>query len=284
VSCICFCSKQDIAAQSIKQKLLELHPFQETEERFDDHPVYRLGHLSLVTINSDSIHADRLDQQFPEASLFIFASRHKSAAFKPALLVHTPGNWSEENPLGGKPSTLCTSHPSAIKTALLTLLAERQRLSLTSWACGLEATHHGPWIVNTPVLFVEIGSTEQEWRNEVAAEAVANAIVTASKSLNQEHPVILCFGGPHYCPTFTRITAETPYAPSHILPKYHMNLVSESLIRQAIASTAGTVKYAVLDWKGMSGPQRTLLRQTLDRIGLETKRARDLIRGEQKLE
>lgn len=279
MSCICLCSKQDIAAQTIKQKLLELHPFEETGESFDGHPIYRTGGLSLVTINSDSIYADRLDQHFPNTSLFIFASRHKSAAFKPALLVHTPGNWAEEAPLGGKPSTLCTAHPPALKTALLTLLAERQRLALASWACGLEATHHGPWIVDTPVLFVEIGSTEQEWRNETAAEAVANAIIAAAQGLNQKHPVVLGFGGPHYCPTFTRIAAETPYAPSHILPKYHIDLASEELIRKAIASTMGTVEYAVLDWKGMSGPQRARLRQILEQMGLEARRARDLLRG-----
>ncbi|MFX1577696.1 MAG: D-aminoacyl-tRNA deacylase, partial [Promethearchaeota archaeon] len=163
MSVICFCSQKDLAAQHIKRQLLNIYPFTETDETYDTYPIYQLDQLSVVTIEKDSIHADNLDNQF-SADLFIFASRHKSAAFQPALLTHIPGNWAEAD-LGGKPSTLCIAPPSAMKIALQTLLSESERLGFTDWACGLEATHHGPFIESTPVLFVEIGSTEQEWQN-----------------------------------------------------------------------------------------------------------------------
>lgn len=276
---ICLCSIQDLAAQTIKQQLLKLFPFKKTSQTFDSYPIYTLDNLSVVTIESDSIYADRLDQRLA-ADLFIFASRHKSAAFKPALLAHSPGNWAEAD-LGGKPSTLCIAHPAAMKAALQTLFTERLRVGLQDWACGLEATHHGPWIENTPVLFVEIGSSETEWQNEAAATVVARAIVAAAENRQRVVPTVLGFGGPHYCPTFTRIVAETELAISHIMPKYHLDQASEAIIHEAIARTAGRVSSAVLDWKGMTGPQRERLCALLGSMDLAVLRDHDALHGRQ---
>jgi D-aminoacyl-tRNA deacylase len=276
---ICLCSIQDLAAQTIKQQLLKLYPFKKTNQTFDTYPIYQLDDLSVVTIESDSITADRLDQRLA-ADLFIFASRHKSAAFKPALLAHSPGNWAEAE-LGGKASTLCTAHPAALKAALQTLLAERPRAGLQDWACGLEATHHGPWIENVPVLFVEIGSSEVEWQNANAGAVVARAIVAAAKNRNRVVPTLLGFGGPHYCPTLTRIVAETEFAISHIMPKYYLDQASEGIIRHAIARTIGPVSSAVLDWKGMTGPQRDRLTVLLNAVGLPVLRDREALHGHQ---
>lgn len=278
MSAICLCSQQDIAAQTIKRQLLSLFPFKEAHKTFDGSPIYQLDNLTLVTIESDSIYADHLDQQL-SADLFIFASRHKSAAFKPALLTHIPGNWSGAD-LGGKPSTLCMASASAMKIALQTLLVERQRFGLESWACGLEVTHHGPWVEDIPVLFVEIGSTEVEWQNETAAEIIARVIVAVARNFQQDFPSVLGFGGPHYCPSFTRLCAETKYAVSHVMPKYHIDEVSEELVSHALDQTQGSIVYAALDWKGMSGGQRTRLLEVLDNCNLPARRVRDLLREE----
>jgi D-aminoacyl-tRNA deacylase len=275
---ICLCSVQDLAAQTIKQQLLTLFPFTKTSETFDSYPIYQLRDLSLVTLQSDSVYADHLDQRLT-ADLFIFASRHKSAAFRPALLAHSPGNWADAD-LGGKAATLCIAHPTALKAALHTLLAERLRLGLQDWGCGLEATHHGPWIENTPVLFVEIGSSEAEWQNETAAAIVARAIVAAAENRQHVGPSVLGFGGPHYCPTFTRIVAETEWAISHILPKYHLDHASEALIRHAMARTVGQVSSAVLDWKGMTGPQRDRLVALLSSMDVAVLRDHDVLHGQ----
>lgn len=276
MSAICICSIQDIAAQNIKRQLLALYPFTEKEETFDGTPIYQLNNLSIVTIKSDSIYADRLDQRL-SADIFIFASRHKSASFKPALLAHTPGNWTMAE-LGGKPSTLCNALPSAVKIAHQTMLAERDRLELDLWACGLEATHHGPWIEEIPTLFVEIGSTEQDWRNEVAAKIVARAINAVTENLHKSVPAFLGFGGPHYCPAFTRLSIETEFAASHLMPKYYLDHVSESLVRHAVERTAGRIALAALDWKGMKGSQRKRLMELLDEMNIEARRVRDLLR------
>ncbi len=275
MSVVCFCSSKDLAAQSIKNQLLQLFPFIESRQHFDSYSIYQLEQLTLVTIEQDSIFADNLDQHFT-ADLFIFASRHKSAAFKPALLTHIPGNWATAD-LGGKPGNLCIAHPSAMKVALQTMLAERQRLDLTDWECGLEATHHGPFIQSIPVLYIEIGSTEQEWQNPAAAEAIARTIVSVAQRFHTAYPAVLGFGGPHYCPTFTRLCSETQYAVSHVLPKYHMDQLSEALIQHAIDRTVGKPVSAVIDWKGMKSTQRETLLAIIESVGLKAERVRNLL-------
>ncbi len=276
MSVTCFCSQKDLAAQNIKHQLLRLYPFIETSETFDSYPVMKLDQLTIVTIEKDSIYADNLDRYF-SADLFIFASRHKSAAFKPALLTHIPGNWANAE-LGGKSSTLCIAHPSAMKITLQTLLSEQKRLGLTDWACGLEATHHGPFIESIPVLFIEIGSTEQEWQNPIAAEIVAHAIVAVTRRLQTSYPTVLGFGGPHYCPGFTRLNKETQYAVSHVLPKYQMVHLSESLVAHAIQRSFPSPSYAALDWKGMKGDQRDQVIAIAETLGLKVDRIRNLTR------
>ncbi len=276
MSAICFCSQQDLAAQNIKNHLLTLCPFTETTETYDRFPIYQFEQLSLVTIEKDSIYADNLDDNFT-ADLFIFASRHKSAAFKPALLTHVPGNWADAD-LGGKASTLCIAPPTAIKIAYQTLITESKRLRLSDWACGLEATHHGPFIESTPVLYIEIGSSEQEWQNKIAAEIVAKTIVSVAHRFQELYPTVLGFGGPHYCPSFNRLNAESPFAVSHILPRYHLDHLSESLIQQAINRSLPQPTIAALDWKGMKGDQRDQVIRIAENLGLQARRVRSLIR------
>ena len=276
---VCFCSQKDIAAQTIKNRLLTLFAFTQTEHLFDSTPIYQLENLSLVTIESDSIHADSLDQKL-KADLFIFASRHKSAAFKPALLTHVPGNWAKAE-LGGRPTTLCYAPPSAIKTALLTLHTKREELDLHDWAYGLEVTHHGPYIERTPSMFIEIGSTEKEWRNQRAAEAIAHTIVTVAQRYQDPYPTVLGFGGPHYCPAFTRLMLETNFTVSHIMPKYNLAHLTKSLLCHAIERTAGPVAYAALDWKGLKSSQRQHLQSLLKEEEIEPRRVRTLLHAEQ---
>ena len=275
MSVVCFCSTQDLAAQTIKQCLLKEYPFTDTSTTFDSFPIYQLGQLTLVTLQQDSIHAENLEQHF-SADLFIFASRHKSAAFQPALLTHVPGNW-EKADLGGKPSSLCVAPAIALKVALQTLYTNREEFGLSEWACGLEVTHHGPFIESTPVLFIEIGSTEQEWQHIPAAHLVARSIIAVAQHSEQSYPVVLGFGGPHYCPAFTRLSLETKYAVGHIVPKYHLDKINESLLQHAIQRSSPPPVCAALDWKGMKSDQRNQVLSLLESLNLEAKRVRTLL-------
>mgnify|MGYP001136811958 CR=1 FL=1 len=42
-----------------------------------------------------------------------------------------------------------------------------------------EATHHGPTDIPLPSCFIELGSTEKEWNDRIAARAVAQAVLDA---------------------------------------------------------------------------------------------------------
>ncbi|MFX0169996.1 MAG: D-aminoacyl-tRNA deacylase [Candidatus Hodarchaeota archaeon] len=275
MSVVCFCSSKDLAAQTIKQCLLDQYPFTDTGNTFDSFPVYQFEQLSLVTLQQDSVHAENLDENFT-ADLFIFASRHKSAAFRPALLTHVPGNWGNAD-LGGKASTLCYAPPIALKVALQVLNSEKAQFGLSEWACGLEVTHHGPFVESTPTLFIEIGSTEQEWQHVPAAKLVARCILSVAQRFQESYPVVLGIGGPHYCPAFTRLCLESSYAIGHIIPKYYLDELAENLLQQAITRSSPPPIFAALDWKGMKGDQRKRVISLLDSLELEVKRVNSLL-------
>jgi len=45
------------------------------------------------------------------------------------------------------------------------------------WNVDLEVDHHGPTEISSPIMFMELGSSENEWSNEDAAAVVAHAII-----------------------------------------------------------------------------------------------------------
>ncbi|KAA3475733.1 D-aminoacyl-tRNA deacylase-like isoform X2 [Gossypium australe] len=84
------------------------------------------------------------------------------------------------------------------------------RIGEASNLVTLEATHHGPEI-NSPTMFVEIGSTEEYWKRQDAAQAIAllvweglglgERIAVGNWSRdNDRNKILLGIGGGHYVP------------------------------------------------------------------------------------
>ena len=133
-------SDQDKASLNIRDSCLELYPFETSEMELQGNPVFVLDSqkfIGLVTVSEElvTLNAESLEVKFP-ASLYIFISCHRSEKEQPALLVHTPGNWSD-NALGGRERILCISHALAVKTALKTLSEQKYRLNLDSFNCSI---------------------------------------------------------------------------------------------------------------------------------------------------
>ena len=192
-------SQKDTAGTNIKQQLLELFDFKKTNENFDDNPVYELNikdkKIKLYTINDDTIYAENLDKKI-NADLFIFATRHSAKAGVKTLCLHTPGNWNKAE-AGGKEKQLCTVAPSYLKDAFLILNDLAKDLDYEK---TLEVTHHGPYI-GKPCFFIEIGSSEQEWKDKNAAEIIAKTIIKLLEKERRQYKVALGIGGPHYAAT-----------------------------------------------------------------------------------
>ena len=170
-------SVEDIASTSIKEKLLGLATWSPHEpcngpleiSFSEEHQAY------LVTLQEGLVHSDRLDEYCAGSGIeplcYIYASRHRSATGQPALLCHVTGNWGSEAELGGSPGDVCHSSGALLRLAYLLLLEQKQQdqAGLEKFTINVEVTHHGPTNLQFPLVFVELGSSEDNWRDEAGA-------------------------------------------------------------------------------------------------------------------
>ena len=266
-------TKVDLASMNIREKLIHNFGFVEVDGAFDGNPVFRRKDTVLLTTNGEMIYYDNLDtsirtQLGVEPELVVFASRHSSKARMPALTTHVTGNWGNAM-YGGNNRSLAIAHPFAMKLALLKL----NELNDLGWTVCYEATHHGPSELNVPSMFIEIGSSEEEWTNDRAGEILAETIVHVLEnvdrvSMKDEFKSVLGIGGGHYAPKQTKRALEGDLAFGHILPKYAQP-VDEEMLLKAIERTYGGVQAIYVDWKGTKGEMRRRAKELASQIGLE---------------
>jgi len=265
-------STQDIASQTISKVLIEDHGFQDSGSTFEGSPVYSLGESALlVTTNRDMIFANHLEQFF-ESEVFVFCSRHRAQSGRPALLVHSTGNFGADASFGGEPEQLSVSTASLVSTALRRLRIERDQRSMEEFDVTLEVTHHGPTSMNTPLLFIELGSDEEHWLDIDGAKAVAAAAMDCIRA-PAEHEASIGFGGTHYASKFSKLVLERGARIGHIAPKYALDEMNPSLVHQMISRSREKVTRAIIDWKGTNAEQKGELFPILEECDLEVIRA-----------
>ncbi|MCW7077188.1 MAG: D-aminoacyl-tRNA deacylase [Candidatus Syntrophoarchaeum sp.] len=205
-----------------------------------------------------------------ETDLIVFASRHKSESGKPSFTVHAPGNFNRAD-FGGKPSTLGMASAIANRTFLEEF--HRRKVSFDAFDISLEVTHHGPTL-DTPSVFVELGSSEKEWGNLDAAKLVADVIVNGVKRLGEEETceIAIGFGGGHYAPKFTREVMKAGSAISHICPKYQFEHLTPDMIDEMLKKTVEEVEIALIDWKSFRKDERNRLIRIIEASGIEWRR------------
>jgi len=256
-------SKNDPAASNVARELVRAKNFRKFSEGSE---LFRSGDVYLKYIESDSIYTDRLDIDL-KPNAVIFASRHRSESGEPALTVHWTGNSTSRADFGGKPKSLSFADPPRLRAALLALDREREERKL-NYAVTLEATHHGPSELGVPTLFVEVGSTQREWDDAQAAGVAAEAIWRAATEPVQGK-VAVGFGGGHYCNKQCVCLRKDGYAFGHILSKYFFDEFDPAVVRMAFERTLQKPRIAVVDWKGIRGPQRAKLLETLNEMNAE---------------
>lgn len=229
--------------------------------------------LILVHTGEDILYCDGVEMLF-DVDLVVYASRHSSSANMATLSVHVSGNWGEAE-YGGKPRTLSVASPRHVKAALKALAKLKVEHSLSGFTVAQEQTHHGP-TVNVPSMFIEIGSSEREWRNEAAGMAVAEAILELAANQPDECVNAVGFGGGHYAPNFTEINLNSNVGVGHIASKYYTGVIDESLLQQAIEKTLGGVELFVLDWKGMKGEERRKIIKFAESKGIKIMKTREV--------
>ena len=285
-------SKKDIASLNIRNNLLSHFDFDKTSKKFHNNETFCLlnGNLNLTlfTIDEKLIHAENIDNDIEsylgkKTDLSIFLSKHISKDNKPAFTCHSIGNWGKAD-YGGADRRLCTASPIFIKL----FFAELNKIFLPyrdekNFETTMEATHHGPY-VNCPAVFVEIGSTENEWNDNLSGELVAKSVMNsinnfANNKTNLDKTnfrVAFGIGGTHYCNNFFKIMIKTNVALGHICPKYILEKLDDNLIKEAIESSVPKADFALLDWKGL-GQEKQRIISILDKLNVKYERSDKLL-------
>jgi D-aminoacyl-tRNA deacylase len=245
-------SRQDPAGVTIRRQLLTLlgtsgnavaehegrrYTFLETEGRL----IYETG-LDL-----------RVD-----ADLVIFISRHASMHPFPALTVHATGNYRDAA-LGGEAGTLSPAAPVWMHA----LLANLARFAPAGYRVSYEVTHHGPTDLHLPSLFVEIGSTAEEWADDAAGLAVARSILEAQPAASL---TLIGFGGNHYAARQTAISLATPAAFGHIAHTREVEHLDAGMVERMRVMTGAEAAY--IDRKALAAPVLRRIERLLAEAGI----------------
>ncbi len=257
------CSKVDPASQNIKNALLSMRDFE--KRVVGDYELYLSEGIAIADIDVRLIYADGIDERLAKVIDFdeiLFASRHSSKDGRKIVTTHCTGNVGRAD-FGGKPYSLAKPSPMTMKNFSI-LVAER--LEGTDYEFTLEATHHGPSEISTPSAFYEIGSTEDEWRDEEVAWIVAESMLEAIDG-RKDWKVAVGVGGTHYVPRQTEIELGTVYAFSHNFPKYTFEDLNGDFLAYAIEMSGAEV--VIIDEKSANSRTKALVNAVAERLGVE---------------
>jgi len=258
-------SKEDIASTNMYKLFISEFGFVE-DGTYDEFTKYNKDDFVLIHTKKGLVEIEELCNSFtPE--VYICASRHRSEKGNPSLTVHYTGNWNNAD-YGGSPKSVNLAPACYGKKALQSINA------VPGFDITLEVTHHGPTAMNAPLLFIEVGSSENEWNNLDACRSICKAILSLDSVSDCE--TVVGFGGPHYAPNFTKVMLNSNYAIGHMCPKHFCDSLSEEVVMDAINKTIPKPSFAVIDWKGTTSDQRAHIISILDKNNVEWKKVKEL--------
>jgi D-aminoacyl-tRNA deacylase len=261
-------SMDDLAGANIAKKILE-RGFEATCDSFEGATIYKKGDILLFGTKTNVKDLKYLPYK---PDVCVVASRHKSESGKPTLTCHPTGNFSKAE-LGGEPGRLQPTNAQYLRQSLI-LLQEQQKKHGLPYEVSMEVTHHGPTELPFPLLYVEVGSSEEQWKDEKACLAVAEVIWEIMSKGVEDTPPAIGFGGPHYAPNFNQ--AAKKYAIGHIMPKHHTENLDKAAVEEMLDKTLPRPDTAILDWKGLKGAEKTALQDILGGLGVKIIRTSEL--------
>jgi D-aminoacyl-tRNA deacylase len=262
-------STANLASMTIAEALINNCGFASTGVSLLGKPVYQKGSLLLAFFDGSIVSPPDLDEFFnPQA--YIFLSTHRAESGIPALTAHTTGNFSSKAEVGGNGKELGRADAALLKNYLRALAARKEEVK--GYEITMEATHHGPTSLQKPVMFVELGATEKEWKDRHAAAVIGEALLKSLAEKETWSKVALGFGGTHYPRKFTEMSIESDFAFSFVAPKHALEHVDEAMFGQMLQRTTAPARYAVVDWKGL-GPHKQRILGLASQFGLEVVRA-----------
>lgn len=235
-----------------------------------------LPQIPVIKLKKHPIYSEFLEKKHPElknTDFLIFASTHRSKANKNSLSLHAPGNWRGAD-LGGQPGKVCKTSSFVLKY-MFQELNKIAKAENSDYEITLEVTHHGP-LTEIPCCFVEIGSQEEQWKDQKAGKIIAKIISSLQDYKKENWIPAIGIGGPHYAPLFNKIQLNSQYAISHIIPGYSLPLTT-SMLQEAEQKTLEHVKQVLVDWKGCGkSEERAKTLETIKKFGIEYKRTSEI--------
>ncbi len=216
--------------------------------------VYHSKNFDLIEIDSPAISADWLDEKY-DYDGFVFLSKHAAESGTLALTCHSTGNFNEAK-FGGNQKELAIPYPNLQKKYLQTLWDNRE--SFSDFEITIEATHHGPTHLKKPSIFVEVGTTEQQWNDESLCSSVAQLVFETLEKPIDSYPFAICFGGTHYSEKFTKELLFGKYALGTVMPKHALEFLNPVIFEHLITQNNGA-EAALLDWKSLGKYKQTLI-------------------------
>lgn len=251
------CSKNDEAGVTIHNSLKDM-----IKSQMGDNSV------SLHFIKEEPIYPNNIDKDM-DCDIIIFATKHESKAGIPALSVHVQGNFGEAK-MGGEAGKLCSAPVAWMKEAVKILEKKGKE---SHYEIIQEATHHGPY-VETPSMFIELGSSAEEWNNPVGGKIIADTIVELLESNIPNCKSAVGIGGMHHASNFKKIMLYSEYGVGHICPKYNLEHLDKDMLQQAIAKSVPKADLIILDWKGL-GEHKERIKGLIEKIGINYKKTKE---------
>ncbi|MBC8500235.1 MAG: D-aminoacyl-tRNA deacylase [DPANN group archaeon] len=251
------CSKSDEASINIHSFLKDM-----IKPNIGKHRVY------LRLLEKESVFLEDIDKEI-NCDFIIFPTKHQSKSGVHSLSTHVQGNWNKAM-LGGKDNELGIAPSCWLKQALKLLENKAEELH---YEAIQECTHHGPYL-EVPSMFVEIGSSIEEWRNPEAGRLIAETIVELLEMDIPEYKSSVGIGGLHHTPNFKKIALNSDVAVGHVCPKYMLEFLDKEMLLQAMDRCIPKSELVIVDWKGL-GEYKEKIKKLLESIGVEWKKTKE---------
>lgn len=212
--------------------------------RFDG-SIYRGDRYDLLIIPTPAVSADWLGDEYDYDS-FVFLSRHAAESGVLALTCHSTGNFAEAM-LGGNDGQVAIPYPALQKRYLQELFAARDQFP--EFDITIEATHHGPSALDKPCLFIEIGTTPEQWNDRQLCASVAG-VVDRVMGTSEPVPYAICFGGTHYSQKFNSQVLHGRLGLGTVMPKHALQYLDRDLFNHVLQRNTGAT-VILLDWAGL---------------------------------
>lgn len=293
----------DIASVNQANALLRMAKWKNIPD-VEGHKAYSYKDVRMWWMPDGCLWEDNLDKRWElvtgeTPNEVIFPSRHSAASGKPSLTLHHIGTMqvppNETPAYGGKAGDCPPPNPRLAPwwRELNSVASDFEDFDLS-----LETTHHGPWM-ETPSLFIEIGSTDKTWGHLAAADLLAGIIFRGLGlddgegigNWNGEGTVVITLGGGHYAPRGNMLGMHENVWLGHMLATYALPFARdengsisgmwETSIRRAIRSTQSAFPggniVCSMDKKAFKGWQRQAIRDLLDELNIPLLKSKQII-------